>query len=465
MTVTHSRSICDFAGWDLYSRFTRKDAPSGIGMDNPSNYQQRGVIVNVDCPVVGIDVGKDSSYFCVLTPGGLLHRKPTKITNDAKGLTKLVTCLRKTEETLGTKPAILLESTGHYSERLVCFFIRNNFRVFLINPLQSHSIKNVSIRKVKTDKVDCEEIARLFFVLDLREYEMPDDDVANLKILTRAHHHLGKTRVQTINQLTSKIDQVWPGFTEIFAVDSKTAQSLLLAYPAPAQLLDAPKKDVVELIRTNSRRGQEYAKNKYKALQQCARDALTFGTQLDGYFTCIKLYVGMMQQADEKLNQLEIEINAFAVKVPAVELIKSLPGFGPKISSIIASEVGDIDRFDRSKQLVAYLGMDPSVKQSGKFVGTKNKLSKRGSPYARRALYLAALVSIRKNRNGDYVNRVIHDYYQKKIKNKTRKQALGAVMNKLVRIIFSVLKNRRPFVMITPEEHNKKYAAGLLPAA
>lgn len=135
MTVTHSRSICDFAGWDLYSRFTRKDAPSGIGMDNPSNYQQRGVIVNVDCSVVGIDVGKDSSYFCVLTPGGLLHRKPTKITNDAKGLTKLVTCLRKTEETLGTKPAILLESTGHYSERLVCFFIRNNFRVFLINPL------------------------------------------------------------------------------------------------------------------------------------------------------------------------------------------------------------------------------------------------------------------------------------------------------------------------------------------
>lgn len=421
--------------------------------------------MNVDCSVVGIDVGKDYSYFCVLTPGGLFHRKPTKITNDAKGLTGLVTCLRKAEETLGTKPAILLESTGHYSERLVYFFIRNNFKVFLINPLQSHSIKNVSIRKAKTDKLDCEEIARLFFVLDLREYEMPAEDVANLKILTRCHHHLSQTRVQIINQLTSKIDQAWPGFTEIFKVKSKTGQLLLFAYPAPAQLLDAPEKDIVELIRVSSRRGQEYAKNKYKDLQQCARDALTFGTQLDGYFTCIKLYVNMIQQTDEKLNQLETEINTFAVKVPAVELLKSIPGFGPQISSIIASEIGDIDQFDRSKQLVAFLGIDPSVKQSGKFVGTKNKLSKRGSPFARRALYLAALGSIRKNRDGNYVNKVILDYYKKKILNKTKKQALGAVMNKLVRIVFSVLKNRKPFVMITPEEHNKKYAAGLLRAA
>jgi len=60
---------------------------------------------------------------------------------------------------------------------------------------------------------------------------------------------------------------------------------------------------------------------------------------------------------------------------------------------------------------------------------------------------------------------VIYDYYQKKTENKSKKQALGVVMNKLVRIIFSVLKNRRAFVMLTPEEHNRLYAAGLLQAA
>ncbi len=431
----------------------------------PFNLIQRGVVMQVNCPVVGIDVGKSSSYYCVLTSGGRLHRKPARVGNDAKGLTKLLKSLKRAEEALETKPAILLESTGHYSERLVCLFIRNHYKVFLINPLQSHSIKNVSIRKVKTDKMDCEEIAKLFFILDLWEYQMPDNDLANLKILTRAYQKMAKYRNQTVNQLTSNIDQVWPGFTEIFAVDSKTAQSLLLAYPAPAQLLDAPKQEIIELIRAISRSGLEYAKEKYKALQQCARDSLIFGTQQSGYFICIELHVSMLQQIDARLNQLEAEIETFAIKVPAVELLKTIPGIGPKLAATIAAEIGDINRFGSAKQLVAYFGVDPSVKQSGNFLGTKNKLTKRGSPFARRALYLAAMVSVRDSKRAEYPNKVIHDYYNKKKKNKAKKQALGAVMNKLVRIIYSVLKNKRAFVMITPEEHNKLHAAGLLPAA
>ena len=88
-----------------------------------------------------------------------------------------------------------------------------------------------------------------------------------------------------------------------------------------------------------------------------------------------------------------------------------------------------------------------------------------GSPHIRRALYIAAMVAVKKSDKDECVNEVIRDYYQQKIKNKPKNQALGAVMNKLVRIIFSVLKSRRAFVLITPERHKKLYAAGLLPAA
>ncbi len=422
--------------------------------------------MDTKCAVCGIDVGKDFSYFCVLAPNGQVHLKPFKVSNDAKDLTITIKKLKKAEEALGTKPAIVLESTGHYSSRLVYFFIRNNFKVFLINPLQSHSIKNISIRKVKTDKVDCEEIARLFFILNLREFEMQNDDVANLKILTRSHYHLAQQRVQVVNQLRSELAQVWPGVTKIFAdVTSKTARSLLLAYPAPANLLAAPKKEVVALIRSNSRRGENYALSKYTALQQCAKDALIFGIQLNGLFTCIKLHVSMLQQMNEKLEQLEVEIKALTIEIPAVELLESIPGIGTKLAATIAAEIGDIGRFKNTKQLVAYCGVDPSVKQSGNFTGTKNRFTKRGSPYVRRALYIAATVAIRKSSKGKCVNEVIHEYYQEKIKYKARKQALGAVMNKLVRIIFSVLKNRRAFVLITPEQQKELHAAGNIPAA
>ena len=55
------------------------------------------------------------------------------------------------------------------------------------------------------------------------------------------------------------------------------------------------------------------------------------------------------------------------------------------------------------------------------------------------------------------MNSVIYDYYTRKIETKTKKQALGAVMNKLIRIIFSVLKNKQPFTLITPDQQVELY--------
>ena len=109
----------------------------------------------------------------------------------------------------------------------------------------------------------------------------------------------------------------------------------------------------------------------------------------------------------------------------------------------VLGEIGDINRFTNAKQLVAYCGMDPSVRQSGNYVG--------------RSLYMVATTAIRKNAKGSLVNSVIYDYYQKKIQTKTRKQSLGAVMNKLLRIIFSVLKNKQAFHLITPDEQVRLY--------
>ena len=85
------------------------------------------------------------------------------------------------------------------------------------------------------------------------------------------------------------------------------------------------------------------------------------------------------------------------------------------------------------------------------FNASRNKISKRGAPRLRKALYMLALHSIIKYPNGTYANKVLYDYYETKKVNKPNIVALGAVINKLVRIIYSVLKNKKPYVMITPE--------------
>lgn len=65
-------------------------------------------------------------------------------------------------------------------------------------------------------------------------------------------------------------------------------------------------------------------------------------------------------------------------------------------------EIGDFSAFYSPKQLFAYFGLDPAVKQSSKFEGTKINMSKRGSRIARHVLHTMDLISISKNRNGSH---------------------------------------------------------------
>lgn len=420
--------------------------------------------MQINCPYVGIDVASSFSYYGFVTPDGKDYCEPIKANNDAKGLAFIVKKLRNVEKTLG-RPTLVIESTGHYSSRLVYFFTRNDFKVILVNPLQSHAIKACTIRKVKTDKMDCRDLARLPLMTDLRIFEPRDDDTANLRVLTRTLSHLTEQRVDILNQLCATLEQIWPEYKSIFTqVNCKASLEILTKYSSPDSFLAAKQEDVVQLIRVCTRRSQDYAANKYQKLRQTAMDAKTVGVQFTGYALSVQLYSSQIQTLNIQMDQLHSSIDELSNKIPAVALLKTIPGIGNTLAPLIAAEIGDIKCFERAKQLVAYCGVDPSVRQSGNFIASKNRFTKRGSPYIRRALYIAATVAIRKDNKGNCVNQVIHDYYQNKTASKAKKQALGAIMNKLVRIIYSVLKNQKPFVLITPEEQQELHRQLILAA-
>ena len=136
-----------------------------------------------------------------------------------------------------------------------------------------------------------------------------------------------------------------------------------------------------------------------------------------------------------------------------VRLVESIPGAGFLTAVTLVCEIGDFSAFRRPKQLYAYFGLDPKVRQSGNFTGTELKMSKRGSPFARRSIYILALQSVSLRKNGEPKNRVLREYYQKKCESKAKMTALGAVMHKICNIIFAVLRDEKPFVLITPNEH------------
>ncbi|WP_169717679.1 IS110 family transposase ISCth8 [Sporomusa silvacetica DSM 10669] len=201
-------------------------------------------------------MAKEFSYYAALSPQGEPFTKTFKGFNDKEGLEFVLRKLKKVENAFYSKPAIVLESTGHYSQRIVHFFCNRGFKVFLVNPLISHSIKSSLIRKVKTDKVDAEELARLYFIKTLKEVQLNNDYFLNLKVLSRTAVLLAEQRVNMINQFTAAVEQVMPTYPKIFSnIASETSLAILAKYSSPYSLKQAPKQEIIDIICSNSRRG------------------------------------------------------------------------------------------------------------------------------------------------------------------------------------------------------------------
>ena len=143
--------------------------------------------------------------------------------------------------------------------------------------------------------------------------------------------------------------------------------------------------------------------------------------------------------------------------VKQIHLIETFKGAGFLSAISLMGEIGDFSAFSKPKQLFAYLGLDPTVKQSGKFEGTRIQMSKRGSAIARRVIHTLTLQSISTSRTGEAKNPVLRDYYLKKCESKPKLVAMGAISHKVCNMIFAILRDNKPFEIITPQEHNKQY--------
>jgi transposase len=150
----------------------------------------------------------------------------------------------------------------------------------------------------------------------------------------------------------------------------------------------------------------------------------------------------LLQQIDllqEQVAQLEVAMAELMDQIP--QYITSIPGIGLANGAAILGEIGDVHRFDSVDKLVAYAGIDPTVYQTGQFKASEAHMSKRGSPYLRHALWLAATVAVQHDPD-------LRAFYEAKRKEgKHHGTVIGAVCRKLLARIYVILKEQRPYVI------------------
>jgi hypothetical protein len=224
-------------------------------------------------------------------------------------------------------------------------------------------------------------------------------------------------------------------------------------------LLESDPNSLIDLIAKASRKGLIYATKKYNAIIEAVHISKKLTFNLPNVFSVIHDLISHISLIDNQLKAIIKRVQDIVTSndmhpfVEQIKLIDSIPGAGFFSSVALMCEIGDFNAFNNPKQLFAYFGLDPSVNESGKFKGTRNHMSKRGSRLARRIIYTIALASVRNKPNGQPFNSVLQAFYQDKVKSKLKKVALGAVMHKICKIVFAVLRDSSPFVSISPEQH------------
>jgi len=382
---------------------------------------------------VGIDIAKLNHFASAISSDGEILIEPFKFTNDGDGFQLFVSKLESLES---DNIIIGLESTAHYGDNLVRYLVASSFKVCVLNPIATSSMRKNNIRKTKTDKVDTFIIAKTLMMQNsFRFISYYDLDLMDLKTLGRFRQKTIKQRTRLKIQLTSYVDQVFPELQYFFksGLHQKSVYALLKEAPTPKNISSMHMTHLAHLLEVSSH--GHFNKEKAKELRVLAQKSV--GASDSALSIQITHTIAQIELLDSQLNRVESEMTDIMKFNDSV--IMTIPGIGYINGGMILGEIGNISRFSNPSKLLAFAGLDPSVYQSGNFSAKHTRMSKRGSRVLRYALMNAAH-NVVKN------NATFKAYYDAKMaEGRTHYNALGHCAGKLVRIIWKMLTDEVEF--------------------
>jgi transposase len=384
---------------------------------------------------VGIDIGKRYHEACMIDSFGKIQGKTLRFPNTQTGGQRLFQWIRSMDHDLAFTQ-VAMEATGHYWLALHSYLRKHGLKAHVINPIQSDAFRSMYIRQTKNDAKDAFIIAEVLRFGRYTTTELASEEIVALRQLSRFRFSLVDSISDLKRQVISVLDMLFPEYERLFSdIFGKTSTELLMEYTTPEEILAVDTEELAAFIAKHSR--NRWGLNKAEEIKSVAESSFGIDTALDAYRLQLRLLLQQIRFTEEQLESLNTEI---VKRLEAVDNhLVSIPGIGPILAAAILGEIGDISRFPTGVKLVAYAGIDPTVRQSGEFTGTHNRMSKRGSPYLRRAIWLAANAA-------KMYNPILKDFYdQKRAQGKHHLAATGAVARKLTYIIHAVLRDQKPY--------------------
>ncbi|MDY4996603.1 MAG: IS110 family transposase [Bacilli bacterium] len=393
---------------------------------------------------LGIDIAKTNHVASLIGADGSVVIRAIKFKNSNEGYTKLLNTIQNKLNDL-SNINIAMEATGHYWLSLYSALVDDGFNVSVYNPYQIKSYRGAyNNRKQKNDIIDSIIIADYLRVFGMKDSKLPQEDLMALKQFTRFRSNIVENVSSIKVQVIGLLDKVFPEYKDFFCdVFGVTSKQILLNCPTPDDIIRISTTKLANLLSKNSR--GKFGKDDALNMKEVAKSSFGIKFTTDACSFEIKQLINQVIFLESQLEDVDKQISELYNKLDSHLL--SVPGIGIKLAPTILAEIGDINNFDKPSKLIAFAGVDPSENQSGNKLSTNNKLSKRGSPYLRHAIYTASLVAISNEPK-------LRSYYDKKInEGKHHFVALAGISRKLLTIIYYILKEDRDYISYD-EKHN-----------
>lgn len=390
---------------------------------------------------VGIDISKGKSTVCVLKPYGEIVCSPFEIQHSEKDLGAFHDLLQKLEGEI----RIVMEATGIYHLPVLTFLLEKGYFVSVVNPFAMKKYaKDNSIRGAKTDKLDSIMIASYGIEkwFKLQRYEGDEETYAELKLLGRRYRYYMELHVKALQELTHMLDYVMPGIKKLFnswnEANRKDKLSDFVERFWHSDLITSLSIDefVDEYLKWAKEKKYQQSRSKAETVYEVASDGIpTLSSSTPSTKMLVLEAISVLRAVDNSLSHILSLMQELAKSLPEYSTVREMGGVGNVLAPKLIAEIGDIRRLHSAKALIARAGIDPPPYESGQFVGSKRRITKRGSSTLRKIGY--ELMRVLKSHKAPKDDAVYNYILKKESEGKDKKLAKIAGLNKFLRIYYA----------------------------
>jgi transposase len=380
----------------------------------------------------GIDIGAERHVVAVVDDTGATVTRSTQFSEDAGGYARVLALLGEPKEVL-----VAMEATGHYWQNLFAVLAGHGYTIALLNPLRTARFAGEEMTRTKTDAIDALGIAR--FAQQKRPAATPLTDEATLELreLVLMRERFVQELGDKVRQLHRVVDLGFPELTRhVKSLDTELALTLLHELPTAASYKSVTPAWIAKLVYDGRHKiDLELAKAIFAAATTSVGQHHGPAFQLETRYLCEHIRL-----LKKQLKTLEADIERKLEDNEVGKLLTTILGIGPQTSARIIAAVVDPARFRDGAAFASYLGVVPALRHSGKHAPLRAGISSLGHARLRKSLWMPVMTAVRKNP-------WLKVFYERLVAaGKLKKVALVAAMRKLAHAIYSVAKNRRPFV-------------------